>query len=264
MKIYKQEFIEIEKIKEYENNSRTHSEDQIYKIMESIVEYGFTNPILIDENYNLIAGHGRLRAILELNKTTFKENPISKVPCIIISGLDEVKRKTLIIADNRLAELAGWDYKILKEEIIEIESMGGNVDILDFDLDELDDLIDEIYRDDDLEVESVYTSKIVTPIYEITGEKPKLVDLIDLSKTKEKLEMIEKSSLKEEEKTFLKFCCYRFMDFDFSKIAEYYAHSDKEMQELMESLALVIIDYDKSIEEGYIKMNKNLERVMNE
>lgn len=96
----------------YINNSRTHSEEQVNQIVASINEFGFTNPLLIDEKDNIIAGHGRLLASKKLK--------MEEVPCIVLSGLTEAQKKAYIIADNKMALNAGWDEELLK---IELESL---------------------------------------------------------------------------------------------------------------------------------------------
>ena len=116
----------------YANNSRTHSEEQIQQVANSITEFGFTNPILIDEHGGLIAGHGRCMAAKLLN--------IDEVPTIELSGLSESQKKAYIIADNKLALNSGWDENLLKLEIESLHDMDFNIDLLGFDLGELDDL----------------------------------------------------------------------------------------------------------------------------
>lgn len=107
-----------------ESNSRTHSEAQIAQIAASIKEFGFTNPILIDENDMLIAGHGRLRAAKLLNR--------ANVPCIVLTGLSDVQKRAYVIADNKLALNAGWDDELLSLEINELMSFGVTIDLLGF------------------------------------------------------------------------------------------------------------------------------------
>jgi len=112
----------------YALNARTHSEEQIKQIASSIRLFGFTNPVLIDEENNLIAGHGRISAASLLK--------MDKIPAIVVTGLDEAKRRALIIADNRHAETSGWDYDLLGQELIalkdqvDIEAMGYSHDDL--------------------------------------------------------------------------------------------------------------------------------------
>lgn len=133
--------ININDLKEYENNSRVHSNEQILQIKESIKQFGFTNPLLVKPDLTIIAGHGRLEAIKALNKLDYKDNPISEIPCIIVSGLSENDYKALVIADNKIALNAGWDLDILKEELTLLENENYNLDLLGFNNDELNDLL---------------------------------------------------------------------------------------------------------------------------
>lgn len=138
MKEYQYTKINIDKIKPYDKNARTHSTKQVEQIMNSIKAYGFTNPLLIDENNNLIAGHGRLEAVKQLNRVDFKNNPLMELPAIIIEGLSEADKKALIIADNQIALNAGWDYEILSQELNELADISYDLDLLAFDnIDEL-------------------------------------------------------------------------------------------------------------------------------
>jgi ParB-like chromosome segregation protein Spo0J len=126
----------------YINNSRTHSEEQITQIASSIKEFGFTNPILIDKDNSIIAGHGRLQAVKRLG---FEE-----VPCIVISGLTKTQIKALIIADNQLALNASWDIDKLSLEIDNLKEDNFNLDILGFNNDFLKDMQEEIIQLSDL------------------------------------------------------------------------------------------------------------------
>jgi hypothetical protein len=103
-----------------------------------------------------------------------------------------------------------------------------------------------------------YTQKINTIIYEPKNNKPHISQLVDQSKTNKLIKKIKESSIREEEKLFLIEAAKRHNVFDYSKIADYYAHSSKEMQELMEDSALVIIDFKKAIEQGYVNLSKNI------
>ena len=117
----------------YINNSRTHSEEQVTQIVSSIKEFGFTNPILIDKDNSIIAGHGRLQAVKRLG--------LEEVPCILISGLTKTQIKALIIADNQLALNAGWDLEKLSVEIEGLEEDKFDLSLLGFDDKFLDDLL---------------------------------------------------------------------------------------------------------------------------
>lgn len=133
--------IKIEKIKPYDKNARLHSSEQIKQIMESIKEFGFTNPLIVDSDGNLIAGHGRLEAVKQLNKVDFKDSPILELPCVEVNGLSENQKRALVIADNRIAENSTWDFELLKMEIDELANENFDLNILGFNLDELNSLI---------------------------------------------------------------------------------------------------------------------------
>ena len=109
-------------------------------------------------------------------------------------------------------------------------------------------------------VDNFYTKKIEAPIYEPRHIKPHILELYDTKKTKRLIIDIKKSNLPEEEKEFLINAARRHTVFNYEKIADYYAHSGKEMQELMERSALIIIDFERAIELGYIKVCENISK----
>jgi ParB-like chromosome segregation protein Spo0J len=119
----------------YINNSRTHSEEQINQIISSIKEFGFTNPILLEEENGIIAGHGRLMAVKKMGWT--------EVPCVTIKGLTKTQIKALNIADNQIALNAGWDLEKLKLEIKGLDEDSFNLDILGFNKNQIDDFLFE-------------------------------------------------------------------------------------------------------------------------
>jgi DNA modification methylase len=118
----------------YANNSRTHSDEQVAQIAASIKEFGWTNPILVDGENGIIAGHGRLLAARKLGHT--------QVPVIELTGLTDLQKKAYVIADNKLALNAGWDNDLLTLEIKELTDEGFDTSLLGFDADELDALLE--------------------------------------------------------------------------------------------------------------------------
>lgn len=134
MKHYEHAVKKVSDLIPYVNNSRTHSDEQTNQIASSIKEFGFTNPVLIDEQGGLIAGHGRLMAA---NKLKLKE-----VPCIILEGLTEAQKKAYIIADNQLPLNAGWDLDMLRLEVETLDELDFNLELLGFDSDVLTKLLD--------------------------------------------------------------------------------------------------------------------------
>ncbi|MBG6243413.1 MAG: nuclease [Candidatus Symbiopectobacterium sp. Dall1.0] len=127
------EYLPLGKLLRYAKNSRTHSDEQVEQLVNSIREFGFTNPVLIDEKNTLIAGHGRLAAaqILEMDQ----------VPAICLRNLCEKQKKAYRIADNKLALNAGWDMKLLAEEVSELIESDFDIVLLGFNDDEIDDML---------------------------------------------------------------------------------------------------------------------------
>ena len=144
MKIHKQRMINMSDIKPYANNARTHSTQQIEQIVKSIKEFGFTNPLLIDNDCNLIAGHGRLEAIRWLNNFDYKDKPITQLPAVIVSDLSDTQRRALVIADNKIALNAGWDLDILKDELETLDNENYDMELLGFSDSELGDILDSV------------------------------------------------------------------------------------------------------------------------
>lgn len=123
-----------EQLVPYVRNARTHSAEQVAQIAASIAEFGFVNPILIGEDDVIVAGHGRLLAAQELG--------LSEVPVIVLDHLSEAQRRALVIADNRLAENAGWDQTMLRAELAALREDEFDLDLLGFDESELDEILD--------------------------------------------------------------------------------------------------------------------------
>jgi ParB-like chromosome segregation protein Spo0J len=119
----------------YARNSRTHSEEQVYQIAQSIQEFGFTNPVLVDAANNIVAGHGRVLAAKQLG--------LQDVPTINVGWMTEQQRRAYVIADNQLALNAGWDDSVLAQEVAWLQDQNFNTSLLGFDTDFLDGLLAE-------------------------------------------------------------------------------------------------------------------------
>ena len=139
-------------LRPYEKNAKKHSPAQIRKIADSIKEFGFLNPVLIDKNYNVIAGHGRIMAMKELGET--------EVPCLFVEGLTEAQRRAYILADNRLTELGDWDRDLVSSELEALNELGFDLNLTGFSIDDIviTDEMAPTYTDEDLE-EDVVTSQ---------------------------------------------------------------------------------------------------------
>ena len=124
--------VPVGKLVPYVNNARTHSPEQIMKLRSSLREFGFVNPVIIDRDFNVIAGHGRLLAA--------KEEGIAEIPCVFADHLTEAQKKAYILADNRMAMDAGWDEELLRVEIEALQGADFDVSLTGFDEKELADL----------------------------------------------------------------------------------------------------------------------------
>lgn len=136
---FNHEIIDIESIIPFAMNSRLHSDAQVAQLAASIREFGFTNPVLIDQDKNLIAGHGRVMAARKLG--------LASVPAIVVTGLDERKRRALVIADNKLALNASWDDEVLKNELSDLAADFG--ELMGFSEDELAAMLQEATQVED-------------------------------------------------------------------------------------------------------------------
>lgn len=140
------ELVSVSKLIPYINNARTHSADQVNKLRSSLREFGFINPVIIDKDFNIIAGHGRILAA--------KEEGIREVPCVYVDYLTEAQKKAYILADNRMAMDAGWDEELLKLEIEALQAEAFDVSLTGFDAAEISDLFaeDKEAEDDDFDL----------------------------------------------------------------------------------------------------------------
>ena len=233
--------VNISVIKPNEENPRYITDAKFKKLVKSIKEFPEmleTRPLVVDENMVVLGGNMRLKAL--------KSAGVFEVPVHQVKGWTEEQKKEFIIKDNLGYGEWDWDMVANGWDIQTLNDWG--LDIPQF----------ETYDEEIEEEDENYTRKIEAPIYEPTGEKPKIKDLVDQNKVKELIDKIENSKIKKQDKEFLKLAAYRHYVFDYSKIANYYAHSDKDVQELMEDSALIIIDYNKAIENGFIELSEEV------
>lgn len=142
------QLVPLGKLVPYINNARTHSPEQLTKLRSSLREFGFINPVIIDRDYNIVAGHGRVLAA--------KEEGIMEVPCVFVDYLTEAQKKAYILADNRMALDAGWDEELLRIEIESLQGEDFDVSLTGFEEQELADLFaiegDKAAKDDDFDL----------------------------------------------------------------------------------------------------------------
>lgn len=227
----------------YARNARTHGPEQVAQLAASIREWGWTMPILVDEEGGIIAGHGRVMAAQKLG--------IADVPCMVAEGWSEAQKRAYILADNKLALNAGWDEATLAVELAdlspEMQTLTG------FSADELVALFNPSEEEDNF-----YSRKIEAPIYEPTGPKPEISALLDRAKADSLIAEIRAAELPDELRAFLIAAAERHVMFNFRNIAEFYAHSEADVQNLMERSALVIIDFNRAIEEGFVELTEKM------
>jgi DNA modification methylase len=133
------ELLPVSSLVPYARNSRTHSDDQVAQIAASLREFGFTNPVLVDEAGGIIAGHGRVMAAQSLG--------LDRVPCLRLRGLSEAQKRAYVIADNKIALNAGWDNALLRAELDDLKAMGYGIDVVGFSAEELESLFDPVAED---------------------------------------------------------------------------------------------------------------------
>ena len=152
--------VPIGKLVPYVNNARTHSPEQINKLRSSLREFGFINPVIIDRDFGVIAGHGRILAA--------KEEGITEVPCVFADHLTEAQKKAYIIADNRMAMDAGWDEELLRVEIEALQAEAFDLSLTGFDEKELSDLFkdDADVQEDNFDVDA----ELEKPTFSKTGD----------------------------------------------------------------------------------------------
>ena len=233
------QLVKISEVKPNPNNPRIIKDDKFAKLVKSIKEFPEMlnlRPIVVNDDMIVLGGNMRLKAC--------KEAGLKEVPIIKASNLTEQQQKEFIIKDN--VGFGEWDWDQLANEWEAKELTEWGLDLPN-------------QNDDD-----TYTSKIESPIYTPKKEKPNEDNLYNLGNYNDLMDKIETAKLSDKEKLFLKLAATRHIVFDYSEIAEFYAHSNKEVQDLMEDSALVIIDYNKAIELGFVKLQETLSELMND
>ena len=240
------------------NNRRKHTPRNVGMIVDALHKVGAGRSIVIDENNEVLAGNATVAAAGEAGITKVKvvEADGEEVVAVRRVGLTDEQKRDLAMYDNRAAELAEWDVEKLTEDISD------NLNLSSFFYEgELNDLLQEAKEEGISPNE--YSSKVDSPIYKPSRDKPLVSELYDTKKYEELKAAIIDSELSKRDKDFLIAAAQRHVVFDYSKIADFYAHSDKSVQELMEDSALVIIDFNKAIEKGFVKLYEDFKELAN-
>jgi len=252
-----QKYVPIESLKEFQGNLKTLQDSELEKLKTSILKHGFSFPVFV-WNDQILDGHQRVFATRELLKSGYA---ISDIPVVEIEAADktEAAEKLLFLNSNYAKITEEGLSEFISKNALDITEFVGGLELPEFDM---ESFISGLGLDDDDIIgdggEDPYTKKIIAPNYEPSNEKPGIETLIDTKKRDELISEIERSSLKGPVKNFLKESANRHVVFDYQKIADYYSHSGKETQELMEKSALVIIDFNQAIENGFVKLSEEI------
>lgn len=257
-------------------NPRTITDKKLTQLKKALAEFGDLGGLVFNRRTGmLVGGHQRAKlfpkdAEIKVTKSYDKPTKVGTVAegFVLVRGerfkyrevdWDETREKAANIAANKGA--GEWDLSALSDWMREIDDFGFDLDLTMFDEEERKALLDVDGSGPGGtggDAADVYTKKIEAPIYEPRGEKPKLSELTNFEKTKSLLKKIEAAKVPEDVKAFLRAAAARHVVFDYENIAEYYAHAPKAVQELFEDSALVIIDFDKAIENGFVSMSKEI------
>lgn len=223
----------------------------VTNLRKSIIKNHFIFPVYVWKNY-CIDGAGRKIVVEELLKEghNFENIPIVPIEAI---NLDEAKQRVLEYNSRH----GDYDDKSLKDFLASIAEP--DYETIRYDELDINGIVDDFEMPDETKS---YTNKIQVPAYEPKREKaPEFSEMVDEEKTRGLIEEIDRTGMPEEVKQFLRLGAYRHLKFNYKNIAEYYAHADKDVQELMEKSALIIIDFNKALENGYVTF---LSEVFNE
>ena len=239
------DLLPIDRIVEFQGDLKTLTKNNREKLQRSILRHGFIAPFFVWDDHGewrLLDGHQRLATLIYMRENYGYDIPLLPVSYIEADSEDDAKRKLLQIT-SQYGEFTTEGY----EDFV-------------FDL----DLIDEDFRLTNGEFtlndeqDNPYSAKIEVPVYEPKGDMPLLLECYDTSKTDAIIRNIDNSSQSEPIKEMLRAAAYRHAQFRYDNIAELYAHSNAELQRLMEESALVLIDFDKAIEYGFVEMTEKL------
>lgn len=251
-----------EEIKQDKRNYRRHGDKNKAMIRRSLEECGAGRSILIDNENTAVAGNGVLEQAEKLGiPIRVVESDGSELIAVKRVDLspDDPKRKELALADNATTDASDWDFSAMAEDEWTDEALSEWGIEYPEDSDEWGDVDEEAERE-----QNKYSKKIDGLIYEPNGNKPEIEQLFDSEKYQSLVNEIESSSLNEREKNFLKLAATRHIVFDYRKIADFYANSTKQVQSLMEKSALIIIDFNAAIENGFVSLAKDIDAMREE
>lgn len=247
--------VKLGQMKAWEGNPRMSTKAQAKRIIDSEKTFGQPVPFILnplkDGMYPLLDGHQRLAAWFTVYGADYEMDAM-----VANRELTEAEHKQLIITLHTGAT-GEWNWQTLSGwNAGELQEWGMNADTLKQWNNDANNLKEMLGSEGELD--NNYSRKIEAPIYEPRGDKPAIGDLFDNVRTNELIAEIEVADIPQDEKDFLKIAAQRHTVLNFKRIAEYYAHSPAEIQRLMENSALVIIDFKRAIELGYVKLSEEI------
>lgn len=229
----------------YAGNAKRHPDWQVEQIANSIQAFGFNDPIAVWHDVAghpvVVEGHGRLLAAKRLG--------MGEVPVIRLDHLDEEGRRAYTLAHNKLTMNTDYDALLLDSELDAIEGF----DMGEFGFETIEP---SAFEEDE---PPKYTQRITTPVYEVTGECPGLSEMVNTERYERAMASVRAAEgVPDDVVEFLELAAARFIEFDYGKVAEYYAHAPANVQRVMEDELLVIVDFDKAIELGCVTASERL------
>lgn len=227
----------------------TEKFEALIKSIKDSPEFLKARPLLVypldNGHYITIAGNMRLRACRELE--------MRSVPCYVFPKKTTIKKlREFTLKDNMAYGKINWDDIANEWEPEELKEW-------DFDIPEWEEepLPDPLAGEEGKQDDNNYKREIVTPVYEPTGEDVPLSECYNMEKTDSLLQSIDEAEIPADVKSFLRVAAYRHTAFNYERVADYYANAPKEVQQLMEESALVIIDFNKAVENGFVKITRD-------
>jgi hypothetical protein len=237
------------------HHPRNANRGDVESIKQSLAVNGWYGSVVVNKRTNhILAGNHRVMAAKALGWD------IVPVQWVDVTPEQELR---ILVVDNRTTRLGQDDASVIADVLADLANTDTGLDGTGYSASDLDALINDIAN---VALEDVdpnnYSRKIEAPTYEITGDRPAVADLLSLDKYHQLIKTIDASKLPTEIASFLRHAAARHIVFDYKNIAEYYAHADADLQDLMEQSALVIIDFDKALQYGFVAMVRDLEEII--
>ena len=262
--------IQYRRVRDLLPNPRNPKAHDLELLDASVSRFGYVEPIVEDlRTGSIISGHGRMETLRVMEDrgeappdgVSVDEQGVWTVPVVVgWSSRSDLEAQAALVALNRAGEVGGWEDKALAELLTDLSAVDGGLVGIGYDDADLKQLLADL--DDGAGghggADSIYTPKVTAPHYEVKGDRPETADLLDRSKVTQLVDAIRSTPLEEDVRAFLLAAATRHYRFRYDRIAEFYAHADEQTQRLMEASALVIIDFDDAIANGYVRLSSRL------